>query len=113
MSRIHSLKNREFQEVYAFRHSFANRSLILYVKPNGTDDIRIGISASRKIGNSVVRHRVVRVIRECCRLHMDELKKGLDIVIVARPTAVEQGLFEMEKAFFHAGRKQNIFKESK
>ena len=41
------------------------------------------------------------------------INTGLDIVIVARPLAKEQGLMEIEEAFFHVGRKLNIFLESK
>ena len=110
MSRIHSLKNREFREVYSTRNSFGNRLIVMYVKPNGTDEVRFGISVSKKVGNSVVRHRVTRVIRECLRLHEQEIRNGLDIVIVARELAKEQGLTEIEKAFFHVGKRQRIFK---
>lgn len=114
MSSINSLKkNKDFQEVYRYRHSYANRSLVMYVKPNGRGDTRIGISVSKKVGNSVVRHRVTRVIRECCRLHQQELLKGLDIILVARPLAKEQGLMDIEQAFFHAGKMHRIFLESK
>ena len=110
MSCINSLKkNSDFQEVYRYRHSFANKSLVMYVKPSGRDDTRIGISVSKKVGNSVVRHRVTRVIRESCRLHENELVQGLDIVIVARPLAKEQGLMEMERAVLHLGRMHRIF----
>ena len=100
MSSINSLKkNRDFQRVYSKRQSFANRSLVMYKMSNDRADTRIGISVSKKVGNSVVRHRVTRVIRECCRLHEKELIQGLDIVIVARPLAKEQGLMEIEEAF--------------
>ena len=110
MSSINSLKkNRDFQEVYRYRRSHANRSLVMYVKPNGRTETRIGISVSKKVGNSIVRHRVTRVIRECCRLHEHELVQGLDIVIVARSLAKDQGLMDMEKAFFHVGKMHHIF----
>lgn len=114
MSSINSLKkNRDFQQVYRYRHSCANKTLVMYTMPSGRPDTRIGISVSKKVGNSVVRHRVTRVIRECCRLHEEELVKGLDIVIVARPLAKEQGFTDVERAFFHAGRMHHIFLESK
>ena len=87
--------------------------MVMYKMSNDRADTRIGISVRQKVGNSVVRHRVTRVIRECCRLHEKELIQGLDIVIVARPLAKEQGLMEIEEAFFHVGRKLNIFLESK
>ena len=50
--------------MYDANHSRANRYLVMYVAENGTEKNRIGIVASKKIGNSVVRHRVRRLIRE-------------------------------------------------
>ena len=59
MKRFHSIKkNRDFQTVYREGRSCANRYLIMYVKKAEADDIRIGISVSKKVGNSVVRHRM-------------------------------------------------------
>ena len=110
MGSIHSLKNnREFCRVYTSGRKSVDRLLVIYAAANGREDTRIGISVSKKVGNSVVRHRVTRVIGECCRLHQKELKQGLDIVIVARMPAKEQGLLEIERAFFHAGRILKIF----
>ena len=106
-------KNRDFQYVYKNGKSYANKCLVMYIIPYEQNKNRVGISVSKKVGNSVVRLRVTRVIRECCRLHEKELIQGLDIVIVARPLAKEQGLMEIEEAFFHVGRKLNIFLESK
>lgn len=106
-------KNSDFKKVYEHRNSYANKVFVMYVMPSGMKESRIGISVSKKIGNSVVRHRVCRMIRECYRLHKEELVSGLDIVIVARPLAKELGYFGIEEAFLHLGRKQKIFKESK
>ncbi|MGI6107272.1 MAG: ribonuclease P protein component [Lachnospiraceae bacterium] len=110
MGSINSLKNnRDFCRVYGSGQKAVDRLLVMYAMPNGREDTRIGISVSKKVGNSVVRHRVTRVIRECCRLHEKELKQGLDIVIVARMQAKEQGLLEIERAFFHAGKILRVF----
>ena len=62
-------KNHQFQFVYKNGKSYANKYLVMYVKENGTDRNRIGISVSKKVGNSVVRHRVTRLVRESYRLH--------------------------------------------
>ena len=56
----------------------------MYIIENGLDHNRIGISCSKKIGNSVVRHTFARKMREIFRLNDNIVKKGLDIVIVIR-----------------------------
>ena len=82
-------KNSDFQKVYRNGKSYANKLLIMYVKENGGEPNRIGISVSKKVGNSVVRHHITRLIREIFRLNENMLETGLDIVVVARPAAKE------------------------
>lgn len=57
-------KNWEFQAVYRNGKSKANRCFVMIIKKNDASSNRIGISVSKKVGNSIVRHRVTRVIRE-------------------------------------------------
>ncbi len=100
-----SLKsNRDFKNVYDQRKSYANRYLVMYVSENGSDRNRLGISVSKKVGNSVVRHRVTRLIRESYRLHEDLFHRGLDIVVVARVSAKEAGYAEIESALLHVSK---------
>ncbi len=101
-------KNRQFQFVYKNGKSYANKYFVMYVKENGLDRNRIGISVSKKVGNSVVRHRVTRLLRECYRLHESIFNRGLDIVIVARPGSSAIGYREAESAFLHLGRLHHI-----
>ena len=80
-----TLKNSlEFDRVYKNGRSYANKYLVMYVFPNGTGSNRLGISVSKKIGNSVERHRAARLIRESYRLSRNRFSSGLDIVIIAR-----------------------------
>lgn len=103
-------KNRQFQFVYKYGKSYANRFLVMYVKENGTAANRIGISVSKKVGNSVVRHRVTRLVRESYRLHESVFNSGLDIVIVARPSAAGISYEETESALLHLAKLHEIIK---
>ena len=101
-------KNADFQEVYKSGKSFANKYLVMYVKENDLGINRIGISVSKKVGNSVVRHRVKRLILESYRLQEDMFNSGLDMVIIARTTAKEKGYHDIESAVMHLGKLQGI-----
>ncbi len=106
MSSFHSLKNtRDFSAVYEHRRSRANRTLVMYVKENPENKEaginRTGISVSKKVGNSVIRHRIKRVIREVIRTNDAIFSKGLDIVIVARAEASKADYETIKKAIIH------------
>lgn len=114
MKRFPSIrKNQDFQSVYQTGRSCANRQLVMYVKRTEHPGVRIGISVSKKVGNSVVRHHLTRLIRECFRLHMDMLETGTDIVVVVRAAAKEAEYKTIERAFLHLCGLHNILKESK
>ena len=96
-------KNSDFQKVYRQRKSYANRYLVMYVLENHTEGNRLGISVSKKVGNSVIRHHLTRLIRESYRLHEDMFNNGLDIVVIARSTARDISYHETESALLHLG----------
>ena len=104
-----SLKsNRDFKNVYSKGKSYANRYIVMYVLENGTDRNRLGISVSKKVGNSVVRHRTTRLIRECYRLHQMDLKPGYDIAVVARVNVKGCNYWDVEKSFLHLAKLHHI-----
>jgi ribonuclease P protein component len=101
-------KNRDFQKVYANGKSKANKYLVMYVLENDLDKNRLGISVSKKVGNSVVRHRLTRLIRESYRLNRNMFNSSLDIVVIARNTAKDKSFKEIESAFMHLSKLNNI-----
>ena len=104
-------KNRDFQLLYKEGKSRANRYLVLYVKENGLEKNRLGVSVSKKVGNSIVRHRITRLIRESYRLHEDMFNRGLDMVVIARVSAKDRGMREIESALLHLGKLQGVLKK--
>lgn len=114
MRRFPSIKkNRDFQAVYKSGKSYANKLLVLYVDKTGDKETRIGISVSKKVGNSVVRHRITRQLREIFRLHREQTDSGLDMVVVVRGAAKDSDYKTMERAYRHLCGLHNIMKESK
>ena len=103
-------KNQQFQFVYKNGKSYANKYMVMYVKKNGLEINRLGISVSKKVGNSVVRHRVKRLIKESYRLHENVFNSGLDIVIIARNNCAQASYEEVESALLHLAKLHEIIK---
>lgn len=101
-------KNKDFQTVYNSGTSFANRYLVMYVMENHLNRNRLGISVSKKVGNSVVRHRITRLIRESYRLNEGKFQIGYDIVVIARVRAKDETYGKIESALLHLAKCHNI-----
>lgn len=105
-------KNEQFLEVYRTGVSHANRYFIMYVSENHQNVNYLGISVNKKVGNSIVRHRVKRLVKESYRLHEDIFNSGLNIVVKARANAAAATYREVESAVLHLGKLHNIVKKS-
>ena len=103
-------KNNEFQRVYRKGTSQANRYLVMYVLENKDRHMenRLGISVSKKVGNSVVRHRITRLIRESYRLNEEKFDRNLDIVVIARNSVKDRSYQEIESAFMNLAQRHEI-----
>ena len=107
-------KNSDFQTLYQEGKSFANKELVLYVRINHTNQNRFGISISKKVGNSVVRHRFARQMREIYRLNERSLNRGIDLSVIARGSVrdlvfVKGGTHTLERAFLNLVKKAHLF----
>ena len=105
-------KNSDFKNVYSHGKSYANKFLVMYVLENNMGKNRIGISVSKKVGNSVVRHRITRLIRESYRLQESIFNSGLDIVIVARKSAFHISYTDTESALLHLGKLHHVLNDT-
>jgi len=107
-----SLKlNHLFRRLYQKGRSAANKYLVLYCRKNGSQENRIGLTVSAKLGHAVVRNRVRRRLREIYRLHEIQFQPGWDIVVVARSRAVDAPYKKLEGAYLSLADKLGLLKQ--
>ncbi|MEE3419907.1 MAG: ribonuclease P protein component [Lachnospiraceae bacterium] len=94
-------KTEDFGRVYKKGKSKADRNLVLFYLPTEEEERRLGISVSKKVGNSVVRHRTKRRLKEAARLNEDAFPKKGDFVILARNHAAFADYHELETSLLH------------
>ncbi|MCD7975273.1 MAG: ribonuclease P protein component [Phascolarctobacterium sp.] len=103
-------KNK-FQEVYKKGRTIIDVMSVLYVLPDQTENVRIGLAVGKKLGCAAVRNRIKRLMREVFRKHKAELKGGKFIIWVARRRLVKSDLNACESVFLRLIKKAGLFKE--
>lgn len=101
----------DFTRVYRYGRSFANHQLVLYVfnRPQ-VDKFRVGVSASKKIGNAVMRNRMRRMIKEIVRLQSDRVVDHVDLIFIVRKGATTMNYEQLSKSVHHVLRKASVLK---
>ena len=73
---------------------------------------RVGVITTRKLGNAVIRARARRLLRECFRLHQYGLAQPVDLILIARSSAVGRKLAGVEKDFMTALKRAGLLRPS-
>ena len=106
-----SLKlNHIFRRLY-HTVGFAGAHLVLYARRNRTEENRVGITVSKKLGKANVRNRVRRRLREIYRLNEEKFLPGWDIVVVARFKAIDADFRDLTKCYLALAKKAGILRE--
>lgn len=90
--------------------SYTDPALVIYVVKNRAGLCRIGITASKKIGNAVQRNRARRVIREAFRMIKEPVSDRYDIVFVARTKTVYKKSTEIYPIMLEMLKKSGVIK---
>ncbi len=111
MSKIMKLNlNSQFKKLYSSGKSCVRPSLVLYVKRNGLNYNRLGITVGKKLGKAVVRNRAKRRLRELFRANLGVLKTGFDFVLVARMRTVNIDFSKLYSDFYSALAETGVLK---
>ena len=100
----------EFQRGYKKGEKYWNRHLVIYVVKQSLCSTRLGITVSKRVGNSVKRNRVKRLIRESFRLSKQHICQGYDIVAVGRSAAVGVKYQQVQASFLQLLQQAKIYK---
>ena len=86
-------KRADYLAIQGHGRRLAGTHYLVFARPraDGAAGWRLGITVSRKVGNAVARNKVKRWIRESCRRMQSQLPAGVDMVVVARPSAAGAG----------------------
>ncbi|MEI6131601.1 MAG: ribonuclease P protein component [Bacillota bacterium] len=114
MAKILTLKrNHQFLRAYKKGKFFVGRLMVIYVLKNHISSNQIGISASKKVGKSVKRNRVKRLIKESYRGYQECVPQGYDIAVVARTTDPMPTFKEVAKEMKFLLKKLGMFSVEK
>ena len=110
MDKIFSLRsNMEFKRVYSGGKNYWNRNLVLYVKKNNVGNTRVGYSITKKIGNSVVRNKIRRRMKEIYRLNFSSIRGNYDLIFIPKKNVVDISYKELESAMLHILKLAGVF----
>ena len=105
-------KNSDFRRLYAKGKSAVSPYMVVYCRRNRCGENRLGYTVSTKLGHAVVRNRVRRRLREIVRLNAPGMKKGWDLVIVARSRAVDAEYRKLNAAFLRCAKELELLEET-
>lgn len=100
-----------FQEAYAQGHKEVGKFAVLWVHRDEQAGGKLGVVASKKVGNSVARSRAKRRLREGFRLNRHRLREDVDYILVARRSILKAPAESLNqdllKLFSRAGQLQS------
>ena len=103
-------KKEDFDKLRNHGRSVGGRYTIMVYLENGLDYNRKAVLASKKVGNSVQRHRAMRLMREAYRLIEKErmVPKGIDFLFIARPAINDSKCADVKKNIEAAMKKAGM-----
>jgi ribonuclease P protein component len=99
------VRSSDYQALYRSGRKVHSERFVLFVRDNGIDHHRLGITVSRKVGCSPVRNRIKRLFREIFRRLSAEIPNRLDIVVNAKAGCAGASYTALRDEFIAAARR--------
>ena len=104
-------RNRDFERVRVLGRTWVNSLLVLGVLANDLGHVRVGVSASRRLGGAVKRVRARRLIREAVRPRLAKISGGWDLVFIARASLGTASVQDVDRAVAQLLQRANLLSE--
>ena len=105
-------KRKQFNYIYKHGKSVGSDCLTLVYSFCRMPNIKVGFSASKKVGNSVVRHRALRRMREALKPLVPQMSENINYIFVAKDTIPDKSFDEIKKSCEYVLKKANLIKTS-
>lgn len=105
-------KSKDFDYIIKQKKSFANRQFVIYYNKTENNNVRLGISVSKKLGKAHIRNKLKRYVRECINKRKNILK-NYDLIIIIRKGALDLKYQDFDKSINHILTKTNMYKGNK
>lgn len=105
-------KTADFERVRRSGKSFAHPLIVLVVRENEADSLRIGVTAGRSLGNAVQRNRMKRLMRTSIQTQLSCIRPGHDLLLIARHPMVEASLLEINSAIQKLLQRANLLRSN-
>lgn len=104
-------QNSSFNYIYRKGSCAPSRLMVIYRVP--ANNLKVGISVAKKVGNSVVRSKVKRRISESFRLLIPQIEPNNNFVIVAREGCAKADYIEISNDLAKILTKMNVLTRTK
>lgn len=109
MKRYYSLKrNKEFRYAYRAGKSVGSKGMVLIYAKGRPEEIKIGFSVSKKLGNAVTRNRIKRRLREAITPLIPDIKRGYKLIIIAKHAVADDSLINIGSSMRYMLKKAGI-----
>ena len=97
-------REKDFNAIFKSGKNCANRKFVIYRLPQEQPHFRVGLSVSKKLGNAVIRHVLMK--------HQDHLVAD-DFVVIARKGVEELDFDQVEKNLVHVLKLAQVYRQER